>query len=421
VFETEEVQETTFITDEETNITEQFPVYYARDTETGATTSEKTVDPTTILDDGSELENEPVIVEVLVPTGAGTENLVTSPSDTGDEITGIFAFEQVMVIFRERSIWHATRQPFATAPFRFFPVTTEIGCDMPYTITRIAGGIVWTDYRTRGIYYYRPGIQPIKLSDAIEDENFLSDLIWPEGAEAAYDPVQKEYILGYPTNADVKLTLNAWWIGNFEAWVENERAPGWTRDTGPPSPFISVVDDVGSQIMIDDLVGFIDAQNPPPTGVIDDYLVVEARDSIVLKGGPTTGINDFHIYFYDESSNFDPGIVATGPTMTLVTQDLVPTQGRRTLQEWWGKIEAVTDDFGGVPGSPSTTFQILIDNKPPKDAKSQLVAGLLKAGFKNNFSGDRMRIQIVCRAGGFRLYEWWAKVVDKSIKHIVGF
>lgn len=415
VFDTEVVQEMTFITDEETNITEEMPVYYARDPATGETLDEKTTDPTTLLDSGDEVENEPVTTEVLVPTGAGTENLVTSPSDTGDEITGIIAFEQVMVIFRERSIWHATRQPFAQAPFRFFPVTTEVGCDMPYTIVRVLGGIVWTDFRTRGIYFYRPGIQPIRLNEAIEDENFLSDLVWPEGAEAAYDPVQKEYHVGYPTNELSKLGLSFFWVGNFDGWVENERVPGWTLDTGPGTPFISVVDDVGSQIMIDDLVGFIDDQNPPPTGVIDDYFVVEARDSIVVKG------RTFNIYVYDEDYNFDPGIVLTGPEMVLETQDLVHTRGRRTLQEWWSKIEAVDDDFGGVPGSPSTAFEILIDNKAPKNAKSQLVAGLLKAGFKKNFSGDRMRLRITTRAGGFRLYEWWARVVDKSIKHIEGF
>lgn len=136
---------------------------------------------------------------------SGQENLIQSPTDSGDHGSGIFGLDDVCVILRHRSIWHGSRQPFAIAPFRFQPIISNIGCDLPYTAVRgPLGSVMWTDSRTRQVYIYRPGSAPTPLADPVNQKrakvepyllSSLTDRYW---AHATYDPFEKEYHVSLP-------------------------------------------------------------------------------------------------------------------------------------------------------------------------------------------------------------------------------
>lgn len=341
----------------------------------------------------------------LVETGAGEEFLNFSPSDTGDEITGIFSFEQVMIILRERSIWHATRQPFATAPFRFIPVTTEVGCDMPYTAVRVESGLIFADYRTKGVYFYRPGILPQRLNDNIADlDSFLQGITNLETAEAAFDPLNREYHLSYSTTAAPSDNR----LGDTD--VLNLETGGWVHDLGPLSTFISSIDDVGDQLMIDDVPTMIDVT----PGTIDSYAFTEPKKPLIIKNAIAIG-EDGRMFKQDEDAPSDPGTVGNQrPLMTLRSQDMGQTGARRSLQTLEFITTAADDGVTGVV-LKTVTERATTTEKTVTDISTRT-----KVGHKKPRTGDEIFWELQSDALQFRIYEWWVRIIQKGIKHLTG-
>ncbi|PIQ16430.1 MAG: hypothetical protein COW67_03010, partial [Flavobacteriales bacterium CG18_big_fil_WC_8_21_14_2_50_32_9] len=103
----------------------------------------------------------------LVDESAGFNPLVESPADLGDAITGIFGFTNVMIILREQSIWLATKQPIAQAPFNFFTIFPGVGCDAPDSVVVTVNGLTWLDRRTGMVWTFTPGESPQPIGTPI--------------------------------------------------------------------------------------------------------------------------------------------------------------------------------------------------------------------------------------------------------------
>ena len=190
--------------------------------------------------------------------GSGRENLVSSPSDTGDEITGVFTFGAVLVIFRERSIWLGTRQPFSLAPFRFDAVVTNLGCDMPGSISRLTDvqgsltGFIFGDSRTRSVYSYTPGSAPIVVpGSARVGTKLLEGLVNPRTVRGTYDPYFNEYHFGFPTNPDRLERLQKFWVMSLANGSISE-------DTGPACTSIDAILSTSRVLVIDEIQGDVD-------------------------------------------------------------------------------------------------------------------------------------------------------------------
>jgi len=331
--------------------------------------------------------------------GSGSENLIQSPSDTGDEITGIFGFSNIAVIFRERSIWHISRQAFSIAPFRFDAIITNQGCDMPWSIARVSDeqgrttGFVFGDNRTQGIYSYTPGSRPVRLegSKNIRDQLFTG-LTDPGDAVGTYDPRFQEYHFGYPTATQPTTDL-----ANFRVLsLENNSI---VTDDGPACTSMDVVTDIGAPVMIDDLTGFIDAQ----TGVIDDLGGVFLFNPIIVKGD-TAG------------QSIKEDLATTGThTFTWESQDLISISRRRLLKKMTMVMSATSSGNVVLQWSADrvtwTTLKTISD-----------VSALVQIGFSPQGGVGAKKKAIYWRvtslAANFQMTEWWVKMMDLGLKHI---
>lgn len=187
------------------------------------------------------------IIDPALDKTAGFSDLVESSEDEADFITGIFGLNNYLVIPREHSIWLATKQPIPTLPFNFFNALPGIGCDTPYSMAVVPGGLVWADTRTGKVYFYAINGDYNTLSDVVEDRLFtgVTDTSQIFGS---YDSFNNEYSLCIPIASSNYIRQ---WIFNFrtKSWVYNEIA-GLSH--------VTTVDFASGGIAIDDLTGTID-------------------------------------------------------------------------------------------------------------------------------------------------------------------
>lgn len=256
--------------------------------------------------------------------GSGRENLIQNPSDFGDAITGIFGLGDRAVVLRERSIWHITRQPIAAAPFRFTAIVTGLGCDMPHTAARTnRGSLIFADRDTAGIWEYRPGSQPRRLSVPI-DSNLADDLAAASRAEGAYDLFNQEYHLGLSVG-------DTEWLDKF--WVFNLRKEAWSYDDSPEVTTVAVGKRASDVILIDELTGDIDSQNPSPNGFINDWASQLIKRPILLKG---TSSGEVLEQSFDSTDDYD----GTAFEFLLRSQNFSSISRKRTMKELLTALEA---------------------------------------------------------------------------------
>lgn len=137
-----------------------------------------------------------------VDQGAFEEDLVQSPSDVTDAITGIFPLGQNLVVLRERSIWEGTRTGLVNAPVTFYPRTMGAGCDLPYTAVLASDFIIWADARTNGVWVLAPGSNPQRINQQIDHSRYsaseyldFGQQVAPDWSHATWDPFENEYHL----------------------------------------------------------------------------------------------------------------------------------------------------------------------------------------------------------------------------------
>src|SRR6185437_4798220 len=199
--------------------------------------------------DGNVTEWDPSVDQT-----AGSTPLIESPADLGDHIKGIIGFTNVMIVAREHSLWYAIKQPSGTNPFYFISAIPGIGCNCPYSIALVLGGIAWVDLLTRTAWFWQPGAQPERIGQNIEDHLF-DGIANPDTVFGSYDPINNEYSVCIP-QVGTKLII---------MWTYNFRTKAWT-----PSHYYDVtsLDDIdfsSGEVTIDQLNGTIDGL----TGTID--------------------------------------------------------------------------------------------------------------------------------------------------------
>lgn len=338
---------------------------------------------------------------------AGQTDLVDSASDTGDEIAGLFSVGQnLTVVLRERTIWHITRQPFGAAPFRFTAIVTDIGCDMPYSAVRVPGGIIFADTRTNGVYFYAPGSLPRRLNQRVEDIIF-SDIKHRDTVEGIWDPSEREYHLSVSNDEDDRTLSDFRFIFNFDT-------QGWVRDSGPRITAMAAMRDVGSAVIIDDLVGSFDAQ----IGTFDELGGRIDTGFVVLKSRSNSISSDL-VLFEDVDNAFDPTDVGIPLRYLFIYQpvELSGIRSRRTLKE----LEFIIDLPDDI--EPGPRIEILTSNNDRpfvlKKTQTDLVAeSRRKVGIKQQTTGDVISFELRSTYKNFSVREWWAKVLEKGVKKI---
>lgn len=220
---------------------------------------------------------------------AGFSDILESPSDLSDPITGIFAFTNVMVLMRQQSIWQVTKQPIPTNPFYFYAAFPGIGSDCPDTIAVVPNGLAWLDIRTGTVWLYTPGTAPVPIGRPVES-NIIKGVDDPRMCFGSYDGKNAEYTICIPRASSTLVTT---WTYNFrtQAWAEGEYDG------------ISSLDDIslsnaGGGLTIDELVGTIDQL----LGTID-----ELSPSSVTLNSRVFGRTDGELVLQDEIAQTDAG------------------------------------------------------------------------------------------------------------------
>jgi hypothetical protein len=318
---------------------------------------------------------------------SGWEDLAAT--DIGDTISGLVSLESGSVIIKKRSIWSLTRQAFQTPVFSFRPIVQGIGCDLPYTIQRVPGGVVFADQRTKEVYFYSPQNGPTPIGSVV-NEDLYNDLELLEYAQAAYDPFEKEYHLGVIEDGETQIT---------RTWVYSFQHNAWTYDDSPEVSCIGVVELKGVGVAIDDLVGTIDAQS----GTIDE-----------LGGGSTfiptllKGIEDGKVVkqSYDAATDYD----STAFSFEWISQNF----GSQTLRREMKNL--------AVRALIATSGDVILDERNEdgswRHEKTESVTGSavpLNIRIPNKrVSGEDLFFRIRSTADGAKFYSWSVKIHEKG-------
>lgn len=320
-------------------------------------------------------------------TGPSAGFLDLAANDIGDPITGVFGLEDVMVIMQRKSIAHATRQPFAQNPFRITTITADVGSDIPYSIQRAPGGLVFADQRTREIYYYSPGAAPTPLTRGV-NRTLFADLAQLSYAEGAYDPYEKEYHLAIAQAEDTQLTRV--WIGNIE------KQGVWCYDDSPTISTLGVISFPGSTVSIDELIGTIDSQ----TLAIDEFGGGLGIRPSLLKG---TATGELLHQTYDATQDWNGSFV-----FELQSQNMGSISRRRTLIDLDLTVE---NSAAGVCTLEESRDQSVWTNT--KAITTTTSTKYLRLP-RTQLTGNDLYWRLLCSTPGLRLTAWWARVFEKG-------
>ena len=326
--------------------------------------------------------------------GSGSENLIQSPSDTGDQITGIFNYGNLLVLFRERSIWHVTRQPFALAPFRFDAIITNQGCDMPWSIAPISNeegrptGFLFGDSRTNGIFAYSPGQRPIRLpaSRRVEDQLFRG-IVGPETVRGEYDPFFQEYHIGFPTDPDHPENLQKFWVVSLQNnSISLDEHPGqvWTS--------INAIQSTSRKLTIQELSGNIDFLIP----FIDLLGVNPTLSRGFLVRGNLVG----EALQEDEFEKGDHEFI-------WVSQNLSSATYRVGIKKLILAVSASSSGNVRIQWSRDGVSWITLRREFDIRSMEKIVS---KKG--TSIKKGKMYWRVIAKATQFKMYEWWAKLKE---------
>ena len=142
-----------------------------------------------------------------------------SPADLADFITGLFAWTNIGVLLRERSVWTIQKQAIPQNPFFFSASVPGIGCDCPYSAQIVGSSIGWLDRRTATAYLWTPGQQPQPIGRPIE-RTILENVKDAKLIFSSYNPITNEYAICIP-----EATTNF-----VDVWTFNLRNNAWTKN-----------------------------------------------------------------------------------------------------------------------------------------------------------------------------------------------
>ena len=155
-----------------------------------------------------------------VDNTAGFGDLIDSPNDETDFIKGGVGFTSILIILRQRSIWHATKLPTPQNPFNFYAAIPGIGCDCPDSLRVTTLGLAWVDTRTATVWSYMPGQLPQPIGRPIE-KSLINAINDPTQVFASYDARNFEYQVAIPGSSSTVLIYTY----NFrnQSWVYDEQ------------------------------------------------------------------------------------------------------------------------------------------------------------------------------------------------------
>lgn len=189
---------------------------------------------------------------------AGRTPLVSSPTDLGDPITGIFGLTNIMLIMRENSIWVATKQPIGSDPFNFYSAFPGLGCDCPNSLRVVLNSLAWLDTNSKTVWAYSPGGVPERIGYPVE-KDILKALDDKDQVFSSYSPQENEYSILIPLTKS-NFTRSFTYSFRTKTWVYDEfEGVSAAADINVSEARISIDELQGT---IDDLIGTIDGLAP---------------------------------------------------------------------------------------------------------------------------------------------------------------
>ena len=325
-----------------------------------------------------------ILDATLVPTGAGTELLIQSPSDANDAITGLFGLTNEMVILRERSIWHATRQPFASSPFRFLPIIVGFGCDLMYSAVQGEGGVFYADFRSKGVFFYQPGARPQRISLSIDDELF-EDLQNMARVEGAFDAREREYHLGLNLGDTNKIT---------KRWIYSVRTQAWSFDDG---------------LELDTIASFVDFTN---LDILPDEPAGDLTGSLpALPPGIIMGSTDQKLLIFDPTEDFDVDGTLFG--FEIISQNLGSPSRVRVMNDLLLRYEASQAGSGTLEVSTDGVLWREGKRFDISDSPGERAIGLPMGAIE----GRGLYWRLIADSSDIKLTAYTARFTDKSFQH----
>lgn len=192
--------------------------------------------------DGNLSEFDP-----LKDPSAGSSPIIDSPGDVADFITGIFGFDNLLVLVRKHSLWLATKQPSAINPFNFFNAFPGLGSNIPGSIAGVQDGIAFLDLETEDAWHYAPGQSPRRIGGLVRNEIFKS---MSDPAKIFSGGYRKgpEYLVGVPQSG-----------GTVKIWIHNFINESWAFDEVPDATAVLSVGEFSDYTSFDELTGTFDA------------------------------------------------------------------------------------------------------------------------------------------------------------------
>lgn len=207
---------------------------------------------------------------------AGFTSLVNSPSDLGDDITGIFYLNSKLCITRQKSIWFGLNQPSGTNPFFFSVAIPKVGCDTPKTIVQTANGLIFYNFQLSTVYEAKPDSYNTfrEAEIGLQIKRYLKSLIYdPSTMFATYSLDLHAYSIFIPN-------VNSTTVYGFTYFADTKN---WTLNVYTNVSTCADLDYLSSSVSILNLVGLINAL----TGSINDLSGLPANTSRVF--GHLTG------------------------------------------------------------------------------------------------------------------------------------
>lgn len=178
---------------------------------------------------GWSADGDPTQFDPTVDQTAGSGPLEDNPYDIADFITGLYGFDNSLLVLREKSVWVGVKQPIPTNPFYFYQAVPGIGCNAPYSLAIVPDGAVWLDTRTGTVWRYTIGGQLNLYRGQIEriglpvETSIMASVTDPNQVFGDYDSTHNEYTVCVPIPSTNIVRM----------WTYNFNSKTWTFDEQP--------------------------------------------------------------------------------------------------------------------------------------------------------------------------------------------
>lgn len=124
--------------------------------------------------------------------------MVDSEPNTSDDITGIVALKDNVIVLREHSVWVGAPQPIASTPFNFRKIVSGVGCTCPPSVQKVGEDqVIWYDITTKAVYSFKLNVNGVdfkEISIKVADDIY-NDIQDNRYVSSAYNQAEDEYEL----------------------------------------------------------------------------------------------------------------------------------------------------------------------------------------------------------------------------------